>query len=206
METKTDIQIFTRKTDTNYTKKVKGFGTPDFTNIDTYYLIQEATKEFGLFGKGWGIKNVEWEHITLGATTIAKLEATFFIPSGEFQITNSDKLAYTTSKGKEMIDTDVYKKIETNTIAKALSRLGFGTDIYLGKFEDNNYTNEIMNEVQLCNPDTMQHLRGLLQQHDISADIVTKHFNIRALTELQYKYFNQAVALIEANSKTNKGK
>jgi hypothetical protein len=193
--------IFVRITDPKFTKKVKGFGTPDFTNIDSYYLIQEATKVFGLYGKEWGIKDVAWEHITIDEVTIAKLEATFFVPDGEFKITNSDKLAYTSGKGKRIHDTDIYKKIETNTIAKALSRLGFGTDIYLGSFEDFAYTDEVGAETQLCNADTLKILRDELMANNVSADVVTKYFSIRALKDLPYKNFNEAIAIIRSNKK-----
>jgi len=192
--------IFVKKTDPKFTKRVK-IGKMEFTSIDSYYLIQEATKDFGLFGEGWGIKEVSWEHITLKDAVIAKLEATFFTPKGSFPITNSDKLYYVSTYGKEIIDTDVYKKIETNTIAKALSRLGYGTDIFLGNFEDFSYTEELINETQLCNNETLEVLRGELMKSNVSADVVTKHFVIRALKDLKYKDFNEAVSLIRASKK-----
>ena len=46
-----DYKFFERTTDVKYTKQVNAPGKPNFTNIDTYWLIQEATKEFGLYGK-----------------------------------------------------------------------------------------------------------------------------------------------------------
>jgi len=36
-------------------------------------------------------------------------------------------------------DDDFAKKMETNTVSKALSKLGFSADVFLGKFDDNKY-------------------------------------------------------------------
>ena len=171
------------------------------------------SKVFGLYGKSWGIIDIEWEHITIPKTKttqagtevqntiIAKGVFTFLLEGVKTKITNSDKLSYYTKDNKELIDVDVYKKIETNTIAKFASRFGFGTDIYLGEFEDINYTNEVLGETQLCNAETLGVLRNELQKNDVSADIVTKHFSIRMLKDLMYKDFEEAIALIRSNKK-----
>ena len=196
-----DYELFVRKTDPKHTKRVKGFGTPDFTNINTYYIIQELTKTFGLYNKEWGIKDIEWEHITIKDTIVVKAIATFFIGEVETKITHSDKFFYTSSKGREVIDTDIYKKVETNLIAKWASRLGFGTDIYMQEFESIDYTNEVLEETQLCNHETLAYLRKELQENGVNADVVTKHFMIRALKDLPYKNFNEAVAIIKAHGK-----
>lgn len=62
---------------------------------------------------------------------------------------NSLKLMYKTSKGYDKVDEDAYKKIITNTIGKSLSYLGFGADVYMGKFEDAAYLNEITHDFAL---------------------------------------------------------
>ena len=111
-----DAKQFKRFTDPKFTKHVKGFGKPDFTNIDTYYLIQEATKQYGLFGSGFGFKETVWNELTLpDGAIILQLHAVFFFGSdGSFPISNSDRLYYQNKKGGWVFDTDLYKKLETN--------------------------------------------------------------------------------------------
>ena len=183
-------------TDPKACKQVKAYGKPAFTNIDTYYLIEEATKRFGFYGKSFGLRDSKYEYIDIGTTKICVLHSIFFFPYGEFPITNSDKLAYISSKGNEIIDTDIYKKLETNTLAKALSKIGFGADVYRGKFEDANYVDEAFFEHELCNPQQQQELRKMLGFYNLSASVVNKQFIISTLKELPANKYNEAVAFI----------
>jgi len=193
-----DHKQFKRKTDPRFTKKVNVAGKPAFTNIDTYYLIEEATKEYGLFGKGWGFKETSYETINLGDTTLLTLHAVFFYgDKGEFPISNSEKLSYMTKQKYVKVDEDAYKKVETNTIAKALSRIGFGTDIYLGKWDNQDYVNEAWGETEI----TLEHLQELTPliastKTDLTA--FNKEFNISKLKELKQEDFNKALALLRA--------
>ena len=65
-------------------------------------------------------------------------EAQFFYrnentQNGEFPITSA--IMYISDKGKA--DDDFAKKLETDMITKALSRLGFNADVFMGMFDDN---------------------------------------------------------------------
>ena len=191
-------------TDPKECKQVKAFGKPAFTNIDTYYLIEEATKRFGFYGKGFGLRDLNYEYIDVGTTKVCVLHAIFFFPDGEFPITNSDKFAYVSSKGNEIIDTDIYKKLETNTLAKALSKIGFGADVYRGKFEDTNYVNEAFGVHELCNPQQQQELRKMLGYYSVDAGMINKHFIISTLSELPSNKYNEAVALIKSIGENQK--
>lgn len=135
-----------RTIDPQYTKNVSVSGKPAFTNIDAYHLVEKATGQFGGYGKGFGFKELKIEEIHLGDTILVKLTGVFFYPDGEFPVFNAMKLVYKTTKGYEKVDEDAYKKIITNTIGKALSYLGFGADIYMGKFEDQAYVDEVIND------------------------------------------------------------
>jgi hypothetical protein len=135
--------------DPKYTKHVNDAGKQAFTNIDAYYLLQRATEHFGAYGQGFGLKELSIDEVHLGNTILVKLKGIFFYQGGEFPVFNSLKLMYKTSKGYDKIDEDAYKKIITNTIGKALSYLGFGADVYMGKFEDAAYLNEIANDFAL---------------------------------------------------------
>ena len=47
------------------------------------------------------------------------------------------------------LDTDAYKKLETDTLTKALSRLGFNADIFEGLYDDPNYIRQISQDEEL---------------------------------------------------------
>ena len=97
-------------------------------------------------GKGFGLKELHMDEVHLGDAILVKLKAVFFYPAGEFPIYNAMKLLYKTQKGYERVDEDAYKKLITNTLSKALSYLGFGADVYMGKFEDAAYVQEVAQE------------------------------------------------------------
>ena len=191
-------------TDPKHTKIVRVSGKQPFTNIDTYYLIEQATKKFGLYGKGFGLKNIHYEYMDIEETKIAVIQAMFFFPGGEFPITNSDKMCYKTKSGYTMIDTDIYKKLETNTLAKALSKIGFGADVYMGKFEDQYYIGEAFNAHELCSPQQQQELRKALGYYQVNAKLINDHFIISTLSELPADKFNEAMALIKNIAEQNK--
>ena len=47
---------------------------------------------------------------------------------------------------KLKIDDNFAKKLETDTLTKAISKLGFNADIFMGKFDDTKYLAEIKKE------------------------------------------------------------
>ena len=136
--------------DPKHCKNVSVSGKHNFTNIDAYYLLEKATARFGAYGKGFGLKEgLSIEEVHLGDTILIKLNGIFFYEGGEFPVFNALKLMYKTSKGYDKVDEEAYKKIITNTIGKALSYLGFGADVYMGKFEDATYLQEITQDFAL---------------------------------------------------------
>ena len=46
-------------------------------------------------------------------------------------------------KGYLKVDDEFAKKVQTNAITKGLSALGFNSDVFEGKFDDNKYVNEM---------------------------------------------------------------
>lgn len=151
------------KTNPNYTKKAK-VGGNSITAISPQYQIKNATEKFGAYGATWGFKNIELDYSMTNTPIIKKVQdystkkieeintvlglvgfkATFFFPDGEFEIINSIKI-FTDNKHSK-IDDNYAKKVETDTLTKALSKLGFNADIFLGKFEDVKYMNELNEE------------------------------------------------------------
>ena len=136
------------KTDPDYTKKVT-VNSRTFTTIDAYYQIKLATEQFGLYGQTWGLKNTNIEFKEMADKTILALyNAIFFYPDGQFEVHNAIKVQYVTNAGKgyTKIDDDFAKKLETDTLTKCLSKLGFNADVFLGRFDDDRYVNELKKE------------------------------------------------------------
>ena len=77
------------------------------------------------------------------------LNAIFFFPNGEFPIKNACNLFIDNAKTK--IDDNFAKKIETDTLTKAISKLGFNADIFMGLFDDARYLAEVTEEFKLEN-------------------------------------------------------
>ncbi len=151
------------KTNPNYTKKAK-VGGNNITAISPQYQIMNATEQFGSYGKTWGFKNINFDY-SLANTPIqlqvvdyntkekekidtvlglVVFKATFFYPQGEFEICNSIKIFM--DKKHNSIDDNFAKKLETDALTKALSKLGFNADIFLGKFDDQRYVEDAKKE------------------------------------------------------------
>ncbi len=135
------------ETDPKYTKTV-AFGRK-FTAIDPTYQAKIATKLWGAYGSGWGISQIKHSEITTDIVSgfIAVLEASFFFnkdrEKSSFPLSVS---VYPFSKSGKF-DEDYRKKLETGLISKALARLGFSADVFLGKFDDVSYVQEAKKRV-----------------------------------------------------------
>ncbi len=146
MENK-NLELWNRveKTNPNYTKKAK-VGGMSITAIAPQYQIMMVTEQFGVYGKTWGFKNIQLDYSLVEQYDMVVFKGTFFFPEGQFEIVNSCKLFM--DRNKKMLDDNFAKKIETDTLTKAISKLGFNADIFLGKFDDVRYLNEVKQEFQ----------------------------------------------------------
>tara|TARA_R110002153_G_scaffold28294_1_gene87504 strand:- start:676 stop:1314 length:639 start_codon:yes stop_codon:yes gene_type:complete len=162
METNNNLSLWNKveKTNPKYTKKAK-VGGMNITAISPQFQVMNATEQFGSYGSKWGFRNIvldysitntpillsvlDWNtKVTTEIKSILGLvgfKATFFYPEGEFEITNSIKI-FTDNKHSK-IDDNYAKKLETDALTKALSKLGFNADIFLGKFDDVRYLQEV---------------------------------------------------------------
>ena len=123
-------------TDPKHTKPVE-FGRK-FTAIDAHYQIQEATRLFGPIGEGWGYD----------AGQIAFVDGLVIVPvtlwHGDRAKTFGPIYGSTTLRDRKgNIDKDAPKKATTDALTKALSQLGFNADVFLGKFDDNKYVEDL---------------------------------------------------------------
>ena len=122
------------ETDPEHTRHVDQRG--GFTAIDAQYQRKNATREFGPYGLGWGVKSCRYGYLCDGAGNPieAWFEGIFWYPmDGEFEIS---------SDAKFRPGNDTRKKLLTDATTKALSFLGFNSDVFEGKFDGNKYTSE----------------------------------------------------------------
>lgn len=137
------------KTDPAFTKKAN-VGGNKITSVKPQYQIMKATEQFGSYGATWGFKDVELDY-SLVAHDIVVFKGVFFFPGGEFPLLNSIKLFKDNAKTK--IDDDFAKKVETDALTKALSKLGFNADIFMGYYDDMRYVNDITEEFKPVDKD-----------------------------------------------------
>ena len=136
-----------QETDPKFTKKVT-FGA-NFTSINATYQIKNATRVFGMYGDKWGIKSIDYQFIDLVDGQIMILaKAIFQYQMGEeeksFPISSTIMMQEYSKKWKSLqVDDEWAKKIETDITTKALSKLGFNSDIFMGMYDDNKYLNSI---------------------------------------------------------------
>jgi len=138
------------KTDSEYTKKVNQRG--EYTSIAPQYQIKCVTEQFGSYGHGWGFESCDLSLDYVEQTGLVMVRAVFFyIIDGKkhfFPINNSWQ-AKTGSGEKARFDPDFAKKAETNTMSKALSKLGFSADVFLGEFDNPDYVEMVDKEFLL---------------------------------------------------------
>lgn len=131
------------KTNPNFTKKAN-VGGNNIISIAPQYQIKNVTEQFGIYGKTWGFKKLDFDYSLASEFGLVILDAVFFFPDGEFPIKNAQKLFMDNAKTK--IDDNFAKKLETDTLTKAISKLGFNADIFLGLFEDVKYLADVKKE------------------------------------------------------------
>jgi hypothetical protein len=141
---KNNLELWSKveKTNPNYTKKANVKGN-NITSISPQFQIKNATEQFGSYGTTWGFKNMNIDY-TLKELGLVAFKALFYYPGGEFETINSIQLYRDNAMTK--IDDNFAKKLETDTLTKALSKLGFNADIFLGKFDDIRYLEEVTKE------------------------------------------------------------
>jgi hypothetical protein len=125
-------------TDPRHTKKVNQRG--GFTAISAHYQVMQATAQFGPIGIGWGYSNGEpifHDSLVIVPVTLwhGKRDNTFGPVYGGAEWRNGTRL-----------DSDAAKKAATDGLTKALSQLGFNADVFLGRFDDNKYVEELRKE------------------------------------------------------------
>ena len=129
------------KTDPNHTKKVNQRG--GFTAISAHYQVLTATKVFGPMGKGWGLEDEEYIFVPDTSMVIYKSTLWYILDGERHSLPFSSSIEHTT-KGRS--DDEFAKKVATDGLTKALSKLGFSADVFMGKFDDSKYVKMLKDE------------------------------------------------------------
>jgi len=125
-------------TDPAVTKKVNTRG--GFTAIDAQAQIKKATELWGPYGGEWGVRDCDYRFFPDERKAEITLSAVFYYPhpfmgqEGMFEIATD--MLYKPGN-------DSRKKLLTDLTTKALSKLGFNSDVFEGKFDDNKYVNDV---------------------------------------------------------------
>lgn len=154
------------KTNPKYTKEAK-IGGHKVTSIAPQYQIMNVTEQFGAYGSTWGFRDIELDYSLVNTPFkrekkegvypnqkvvgledavmgLVVFKAVFYYPDGQFPIINSISLF--TNNEMTKLDDNFAKKIETDALTKAISKLGFNADIFMGKFDDVRYVEEMKKE------------------------------------------------------------
>jgi len=131
------------KTDPKHTKAANVRGNK-ITAIAPQYQILKATEEFGPYGKTWGFKDISIDFGLASMNGVILFKGIFFYPDGEFPIISS--IGAYIDNAKTKADNDFAKKVETDALTKALSKIGFNADVFMGLFDDHKYVAELKAE------------------------------------------------------------
>ena len=126
-------------TDPDTTRKVNQRG--GFTAICAQAQLKAATKLWGPYGDAWGLAELQWEYIKTGDNiSEVALTAEFYYPGGSFAMSND--MAY-------KVGNEIRKKLITDLRSKCLSTLGFNSDVFEGRFDDNRYVAQVRNTINV---------------------------------------------------------
>ena len=129
------------ETDPKHTSRINQRG--GFTAICAMYQRQEATRKFGPEGEGWSY-DATLTNLTIGDMMIASIELRLWWRNemGDIRYCGPafDSCEWM-PRGR--FDSDAAKKATTGALTTALSGLGFNADVFLGKFDDNKYVDQM---------------------------------------------------------------
>ena len=181
------LKIWETPTDPKHLKNVSSNGR-NYSAIDSTYQFLQATEIFnGCYGSTWGLKDLDYTFKTLADTELLILKAKFFYPGGEFELNNSIKLAYMTNgyqnkPGYLKVDDEAYKK------------LGFNADVFMGKFEDNNYVQELNYAYadipgKKIDTEKIIEIQAILKAQRVGLDSLLNNYQVKHLGQLNEEQY-----------------
>lgn len=190
------------ETDPAHTKHVAQRG--GFTAISANYQVMEATKQFGPVGIGWGYDCGE----PIFHDNLVMIPVTFWHGDRANRfgpIYGCEE--WRDAKGR--LDSDATKKAETDGLTKALSRLGFNADVFMGLYDDQKYVESMKRKfaehAELptgpLNDKTRDWVSGQLDKRQIPPGELCKAFEITSLKALNYEQLDEVKAWIRDHKK-----
>lgn len=171
------------KTPIEQTKAITGKSYQG-TSPKPHYLVHKATETFGPCGIGWGFRILD-ERIEEGANGDKMSLAHVLVwykwngETGEVGHIGGTQFSGQRKNGTYFTDEDAPKKSVTDALIKALSMIGFAGDIFMGRYDDSKYTQDLRDEAKAdaAKPDekkasSAEQKRGL---EDISKDLLDCH-------------------------------
>ena len=174
-------------------------GKRSFTAICSQSQFKAATEYFGPYGSAWGLKNITRDFESMRAYEIAIFSGVFFYPGGEFEISTSVSVWF--SKPKGILDNDICKKSETDLVTKALSKIGFNADVFMGLFDDNRYVQEMreeFNKPKTLTRDQIEQVESFLSAKGIDKNTMLSDWSVSSLAEIHDYNFQPAMDWIES--------
>ena len=204
-----DLWDKVKKTDPAHVKKVNMRG--GFSSIAPQYQIQCATEQFGPYGKGWGFESCEYDYSQLSTTRLVLVSAVFFYVIDDKRHTFPINNSWPVMSKKDVVDDDFAKKAETNTMSKALSKLGFSADIFMGEYDNPDYVKAVGNEFALENAGGQIEERAAQQKEyeDWSDSVKELMKTASSMNELKQvfkgaagkaKLYNDSALIVQLNS------
>ena len=135
------------KTNPEFTKPLPGYGGKKLTTIDPMYQIQMMTDMFGPVGLGWKYK-VDYKYID--GLVFAEVTIKYF--TDEWHEYGPVCSVQNLSKINGKLDDEAPKKAMTDAMTKAFSHLGMSADVFLGKFDDSKYVEQMKEEFSQPQP------------------------------------------------------
>jgi len=130
--------------DPKFTKAITGKSYRG-TSPNPQYVIRCLTEMFGPVGQGFGWRVITEEFAPLGPEVLhwCRIEFWHTDRSHVFESYGQTKAVYTSAQGKVIVDEDAPKKSLTDAIIKAASHLGIAANIFLGRWDDQKYVQEV---------------------------------------------------------------
>ena len=142
MTTKMRIWDSLCKTNPDYTRSVPSSYGKKITSIDPMYQIQCMTETFGPVGLGWKY-NVKYTY--QDSLVFAEVSIHYCIHDNWFEYGPVCSVQNLFKKNGNL-DDEAPKKAMTDAMTKAFSHLGMSADVFLGKFDDSKYVQEVKKE------------------------------------------------------------
>lgn len=155
--------------DPAYTKQFTGAGGFSGTSVNGVYTIRQLTENFGKVGSGWGYEIIDDDfhngHTvfneqgdSIGLVSVHTLRINFwYMEDGEKksfeQYGHTPFITYSKKYKNMNTDMEYAKKSLTDAISKAASLLGFNADVFMGKFDDRDYLQEVADDYEIKDSD-----------------------------------------------------